>query len=190
MSLVLKPKGNLTVSGMMEDRSANGRTRLSGSWPVVRLWELEAERLFSAGDVGLIPWMPLTKTALRAEELMTQCRDRLTQVPDKSDRAGLMAVTQIVTGLAFPDKRFLDLFGGAEAMIESPVFDEVKALIHARAVRENILAALETRFGTIPSERVAALHTVKDQTRLKELHRLAITCPDLDAFVAALGSGQ
>jgi hypothetical protein len=100
-----------------------------------------------------------------------------------------MAVTQILAGLAFPDKRFLDLFGGAEAMIESPVLDEVKALIDARAKREYILAALETRFGTVPTERVAALHEVKDAARLNELHRLAITCPDLDAFGKGLAGG-
>ncbi len=190
VSLVLKPKGNLTVAGAVEARSASGRTKLGGSWPVVRLWELEADQLLAAGDVGLVPWVPLTKTTLAAEELMSRCHDRLVRVPDKADRAGLMAVTQILAGLAFPDKRFLNLFGGPEAMIESPVLDEAKALIRVRAKREDILAALEIRFGTVPAERVAALHTVKDEGRLKELHRLAITCPDLDAFVAGLASGR
>jgi len=129
---------------------------------------------------------------------MTRCRDRLVQVPDKSDRAGLMAVTQILAGLAFPDKRFLDLFGGAEAMIESPVLDEVKEILRKQyqaeariaTLRENVVANLETRFGTFPPDRVAPLQAITDTTRLKELLRLAVTCPDLDTFVAALGSGQ
>src|SRR5206468_218623 len=118
------------------------------------------------------------------------CRDRLVAVPDATDRAGLSAVTQILAGLAFPDKRFLDLFGGAQAMIESPVLDEVKALIRVRAIRENIRATLEARFGSVPAERVAPLDAVADETRLKELVRLAATCSDLDTFVAGLTAGK
>ena len=194
VSLVLKPKGNLAVAGASERVSPRGGTRIVGSWPVVRLWELEAEQLLGAGDAGLIPWVPLTKTTLPAEELMMRCRDRLAQVPDKTDRAGLMAVTVILSGLAFPGKDFLNLFGGATAMIESPVLDEVKAILKKRyeadATRQAVVEALEVRFGSVPLERIAALNAIEDQARLKELHRLAITCPDLDAFVAALGSGQ
>ena len=250
VSLVLKPKGNLTVSGTAAVTSRSGRVRLSGSWSVIRLWELDAETLFSAGDPGLIPWVPLTKTTLSADELMTRCRDRLAQVPKPSDRAGLMAVTQLLAGLAFPDRRFLNLFGGAKAMIESPVYDEMVGLIRqyleaemkeklevemrekaqhleaemrekaqhleaemreklevemkekvqaeerekvARvrlsALREAVGANLETRFGPIPAERLAALAEVTDEAKLQTLLRLAITCPDVDSFVAGLAAG-
>jgi hypothetical protein len=222
ISLVLKPKGNLTVTGTTERTSPTGRTRIGGSWPVVRLWELDAEALLATGDVGLIPWVPLTKTTLTPDVLMTRCHDRLATVADPSDRAGLMAVTQILAGLAFPDRRFLDLFGGAETMIESPVLDEVIALIEKRltakieaevktkveaevkaratavgaaqgriaAIRENVVATLEARFGSVPVDRIAPLDAITDEVRLKELLRLAVTCPDLDAFVAGLASGK
>jgi hypothetical protein len=194
ISLILKPKGNVTVTGSAERSSVQGKTKVRGSWPVVRLWEMEADQLLTAGDPGLIPWVPLTKTSLSPEELMTQCRDRLAQVSDAKDRAGLNAVTQILVGLAFPDKRFLDLFGGADAMIESPVLDEVKELIRKRAeaeaTRRAIRATLEARFGSVPAERVSSLDVMTDETRLKELVRLAATCADLDTFVAALAAGK
>jgi hypothetical protein len=202
VSLILKPKGKLTVTGASERTSARGATRVSGSWPVVRLWELDAEVLLSSPDVGLVPWVPLTKSALAPEELMTRCRDRLVQVSDPNDRAGLMAVTQILAGLAFPDKRFLDLFGGAKAMIDSPVLDEVKEILKKQyeaeftakarvaTLRETIRTTLEARFGAVPAERVAALEAVADEARLKELVRLAATCPDVDAFVAGLTTGK
>src|SRR5581483_9392854 len=121
VSLVLKPKGNLSVTGSAERIGARGRTRIGGTWPVVRLWELDAETLFAAGDVGLIPWVPLTRSTDSPDVLMTRCRDRLAVVPDPADRAGLIAVTYILAGLAFPDRRFLNLFGGAKVMIDSPV---------------------------------------------------------------------
>jgi hypothetical protein len=194
VSLVLKPKGNLNVTGASDRTSPRGRTRIGGSWPVVRLWELDAETLLNSPDVGFIPWAPLARTTLSPDELMTRCRDRLVQVPDANDRAGLVAVTQILAGLAFPDRRFLKLFGGAEVMIESPVLDEVKEILRQRyeadgrrkALQEAILANLEARFGAVPPERVESLKTITDENRLKTLLRLAATCPDLDAFVAGL----
>jgi predicted transposase YdaD len=198
VSLVLKPKGKLTVAGSSERVSSRGGTRIGGSWPVVRLWELEADTLLGAGDAGLVPWVPLTKTALAPEALMARCHERLMQVANPNDRAGLMAVTQILAGLAFPDKRFLDLFGGAETMIESPVLDEVKEILKkryeaegaAKATRQAIRATLEARFGTVPAERVVPLEAVADENRLKELVRLAATCADLDAFVAGLTAAK
>lgn len=189
VSLVLKPKGNLAVAGSADRTSSRGQTRIAGTWPVVRLWELDAEALLAAGDVGLIPWVPLAKTTLTPDELLTRCRDRLVTVPDPNDRAGLIAVTYILAGLAFPGQRFLHLFGGAKVMIDSPVLDEVKELIRVRNTQELVAAVLDARFGAVPADRIAALNSVTDETRLKALLRLAATCPDLDAFVAGLTAG-
>jgi hypothetical protein len=69
------------------------------------------------------------------------------------------------------------------------VLDEVKSLIRARAIRENILAFLESRFGSIPAEGVSALERVSDESSLKELVRLAASCADLDAFAKSLAGG-
>ncbi len=157
---------------------------LGGAWSVVRLWDLDAEELFAAGDVGLIPWVPLTRSTQPPEQLLTRCRDRLAAVTDPNDRAGLMAVAQILAGLAFPDRRFLNLFGGAEVMIESPVLDEVKEIIQKRERVQVILDILSDRFGLIPEDVRAKLTALTDLTRLRALVRLAATCPDLAAFAA------
>jgi hypothetical protein len=190
ISLVLKQKGNLAVNGISERTSRRGRTRIGGSWPVVRLWELDAETLLAAGDAGLIPWVPLTRTSLEPDVLMTRCRDRIAGVSDKNDREGLSAVTQILAALAFPNRRFLDLFGGPHVMIESPLLDELKALMRVYALHDATIAALEVRFGTVPADRVAPLREITDYARVRELHKLAVMCPDLDTFVAALKAGQ
>jgi hypothetical protein len=190
VSLVLKPKGKLEVAGSSERVSRRGRTRIDGSWPVVRLWELEAESLLSVADPGLVPWVPLTHTTLGPDALMTLCRDRIAQVPDKDDRAGLTAVTQILAALAFPNRRFLDLFGGPKVMIDSPILDEVKALMRIYTLHEAIIEALEARFGAVPAERVAPLREITDDARVRALLKLAVTCPNLDAFFAALDPGR
>jgi predicted transposase YdaD len=142
IALVLKPKGNLTVTGAANRVSVRGGTRMSGSWPVVRLWELDADQLLAAGDAGLIPWVPLTRTALPPDELMARCHERLVQVPDPNDRAGLLAVTQLLAGLAFPDRRFFKLFGGSQ-MFDSPVFEEVKEMLRAHIEKEVLQEGLQ-----------------------------------------------
>jgi len=142
--------------------------------------------------VGLIPWVPLTRSTDSPDVLMTRCRDRLAVVPDPADRAGLIAVTYILAGLAFPDRRFLNLFGGAKVMIDSPVLDEVKELIkelmRVETLREAVAANLEARFGTVPPERLSGLADVTDVARLRALLKLAATCPDVETFVAGLAA--
>ena len=57
--LVLHPKGNQQVAGSAHLQSACGWTRLQSAWKVVELWTVPAEDLLAAGDVGMIPWVPL-----------------------------------------------------------------------------------------------------------------------------------
>jgi hypothetical protein len=202
VSLILKPKGNANVSGVAERSSSRGHTKLGGSWPVVELWKQDAESLLAMGDVGLIPWVPLARSAMTPELLLLQCRDKIATVADPADRAGLMAVTQILAGLAFPDRRFLHLFGGPEVMIESPVLDEVKEILRKRYIaegrvegaiqtlRHSVIAILEARFGPVPAERLSGLATVVDQTQLENLQKYAATCQDVEAFLARLVSAQ
>ena len=116
-------------------------------------------------------------------------------VPDAADRKGLLAVTEILAGLAFPDRRFLDLFGGAEAMIESPVLDEEKEILRKRyetegrvkSGQEHIIAFLDARFGSVSDEVRARVAGVTDSGRLEVLVRQAATCPDVVAFAASVG---
>ena len=60
ISLVLHPRGNAEVQGQQQRASKHGLTRLFAEWHVVNLWKELAEPLLAAGDVGLIPWVPLT----------------------------------------------------------------------------------------------------------------------------------
>lgn len=196
--LVLKPKGNLTVSGTATRRSRQGTTTFTARWPVVNLWDVDADELLAGNDPGLIPWVPLARSTRPRDELLLACRDRLNAVPNRAERSTLLAVTAILAGLAHDPKGLLTLFGGVENMIESPVLDElmefarekervkVQAETRLSTTRVTLLAFLEARFGAVPADVQAALAGVTDLARLDALVRTAATCPDLAAFAAAL----
>ncbi len=68
-------------------------------------------------------------------------------------------------------------------MRESPAYEEIRHEGRVEQSRVNILIVLEVRFSTEAAEQVRAdVQAVEDLTRLGRLHRLAVRCPDLDAF--------
>ena len=67
--LVLRPKGKFRVGTSHSVRSRLGWSSLAGTWKVVELWELSADELLTANDVGLIPWVPLTSFDRRPEDI-------------------------------------------------------------------------------------------------------------------------
>ena len=121
------------------------------------------------------------------------------QVPDPADRNGLIAVTDIFVGLAFPGRSFFELMRGSPmfdkvietAYNESPAFRRTVEGVYTRqSIRRSILTALTARFGAAPAECEAGLDAVSDEARLYELVRLAATCPDVHTFMAALTAGE
>jgi hypothetical protein len=87
-------------------------------------------------------------------------------------------VPQVLAGLCYNDPGLLAVFGGREAMIESPVLQELLA----ERAHQLILGLLEDRFGPVPAEVIGALSAIKDEERLKQLNKLAARCTNLEAF--------
>ncbi len=210
VSLVLKSKGNASVSGRMTQSSLRGTSRIGGDWPVTRLWELTADRLLADDDVGLVPWVPLTQTDLPPNELLGRCAERIAAVPNELERSGLLAVTQILAGLAYPKLRFDTILGGAKAMIESPVLDEAMELMEkivTERVEKRVEARIEAQVAAQVTAQIAAqlaahtrgainqmlakrfgsavvssLDSIHDQKTLDALLIQAATCSSLENF--------
>jgi predicted transposase YdaD len=53
-----------------------------------------------------------------------------------------------------------------------------------RARHQTLLEILEVRFGVVPEGLRETLSTIRDLERLKSLHKAAVTCADLEAFVS------
>jgi hypothetical protein len=99
LTVVLRPRGDVEVGSEEELHSRLGWTGLRINWRVVKLWTLPAEQLLAANDVGLVPWVPLTRFTGPPEVLLQECRQRIDAQAPAEERDNLLAVTQVMTRL-------------------------------------------------------------------------------------------
>ena len=140
----------------------------------------------AAGDPGLVPWVLLAQWEGPPEPVFRRCRALIDARADPGERDNLLAVTQVLAGLRYNDPGLLQILGGREAMIESPVLQELLAETRAETeledARRYTLAALRRRFGAVSGELVSQVESIEDRDRLDRLFDAALICPDLSAF--------
>lgn len=192
ITLVLHPRGNLQITGSLDLISLGGMTHWSVRWKVVELWSIPAKALLDAHDVGLIPWVPLTHFGGPPEPIFQQCRARIDEGAAPEERENLLAVTQVLAGLRYNESGLSQILGGRDAMIESPVLQELKADWTREAAlqtnRRAIVHVLVVRFGPQAEELASQLETIADDARLEELIKLAASCSDLQSFQKELAA--
>jgi hypothetical protein len=182
LMLVLRPRGQFRISGRHGVRSRLGLAGLEVEWRLIELWTLPAEQFLAEGDVGVVPWVPLMQFDGPPEALLERCAAKIEGKAHPKDRADLLAVSQVITGLRFADPELLRLLGGQKAMIESPLLQKMKA----ETIQELILDALKDRFGTVPRDVTKLLREIIDEKRLRQLNRVANKCANMEAFREAL----
>jgi ribosomal protein S17E len=123
--LVLRPKGQVQVLGASEVASPSGRTRMWGRWPVVELWKLPADAMLALREPGLVPWIPLMKTAKPPDQLLKECREIIDEGAAPEELDNILAVAQILASLRYNEQRLFDFFGGKKAMIMTPYLKEI-----------------------------------------------------------------
>jgi hypothetical protein len=146
--LCLCPRGRCRVPGQAEERSRLGWTGEALRWKVIELWTLPAEELLQAPGVGVVPWAVLARHEGPPEVLLRRCRDRLDR-EGGGQRANLLAVTQVFARLHFDRPEWLDILGGREVMLESPLIQDIVAESNQATRVESILQVLEARFGAL-----------------------------------------
>jgi hypothetical protein len=188
--LVLRPKGKYRVPRSRSLRSRHGFSSCRLKWHVVELWTIPAEELLQAGDVGLIPWVPLTDFTDPPETMLQRCRESIERHAPPGEKANLLVVTQVFSFLRYNDLGLLTILGGKNVMLEIPFLDEIvmeKTRETARqtareTAQQDIITFLEARFGDVPSDVVEGIESIDDHAQLRGLVRLAASCPDLAAF--------
>jgi hypothetical protein len=90
VALVLHPRGKRPIPSELVIQSDEGSTRIHVQWKLVELWKIPAANLLAAGDIGLIPWVPLAQFNGPPEPIFRACRDRIEQDPDPKERESIM----------------------------------------------------------------------------------------------------
>ena len=175
--------------------------RVLVQYQVIRLSELDGQRILDEGHSGLLPFAPLMQrpAGVDAEAWLRQCVNRAQEMPmDETVKANYLVHLAILSGLTYNIETIATIISEA-TMYESSVvqyFTE-KALKQgieqggrACAV-EDLLDVLAVRFELAASDQLAVrLGAIDDVQRLKQLHRAAIQVPSLEAFRHLLDSDE
>ncbi|WP_165222014.1 hypothetical protein [Aquisphaera insulae] len=140
--LVLRRRGRRPAPRMARLRSESGRTSFMVKWHLIELWEIPAEILLASEDVGVLPWVSLSRIDGPPGPIFRRCRDRILSEAPAEERESLMAISQVLARLRYHDETIFQLLGGRKAMLELPFLEELKAewireaLEQDRAARE------------------------------------------------------
>jgi hypothetical protein len=155
--LVLRPKGRVEVADHITLRSHGGLTDLRASWRVVELWNVPASELLAMGEPGLMPWVPLTRLDGPVPAILGECRRIIDERARPEEHDNLLAITQVLMNLVYDDAALYAIFGGKEAMIESPMLNELVAEQVAKKLdekfAEQVAKKLHEKFAERVSER-------------------------------------
>ncbi len=123
--VVLRPKGRYQVPSSVHIAGCCGESGLDLHWRVVDLSAFEADALLDLGDPGLAAWSLLGQMGSSPKRTVERCRQVIETHPDAVERRSLLTIAQIFLGIRYNEKSLLQLLGGHEAMIESPVLDQL-----------------------------------------------------------------
>ncbi len=171
--------------------------RVLVQYKVIRLIELEGQRILDGGLMGLLPFVPLMQRpkGVAAEAWLRQCVHRAQEIPmDETVKDNYLADLAILSGLVYKSETIMTIISEA-TMYESSVvqyFTEkgikqgieqgIERGSRERAV-EDLLDVLEIRFELASSDPLAVrIGAIDDVQRLKQLFRAAIQVPSLEAF--------
>jgi hypothetical protein len=191
VALTLHDRGNVRVTPDIRLNSPLGYTRLEAGWRVVNLWELKAADFLPLTDPGMAPWVSLMRIDGPPEPVLQQCKDVIEAKTTGGELENLRVTMQLLGSLRFDKQLLKKLFARKDTMIESPILQEWLTEHEVKVRQTVVLEALEAHFGTpVPADVSAAVRVVQDETRLKELHRAAITSATLDDFRTLLTPAQ
>ena len=158
--LILKPRGQMAQAGRLQRESRSGQVQLAARWPVVQLWQIDAEEIFASGELGLVPLVPLTRMTRDPNEVYADCLMRLQAVPDDPLRSALLAVTKILADFA---------------AVQNANWTRTEELQGGFGMRfmEVVLAEIEQRKENERLQRIAELEKVREEVR-EEVQQQAI----------------
>lgn len=175
--VALRPVATIPPSPFTLTRG-RGELGFQYAYDVVHLWEIPARRVLEQADVHLWPLVALMADAPAA--VVTAAAGIAAADLPYADRAELAGLLAVLTGLQFPRilvEELLRRNAMLHDLIEASSFTAIlreegeakgrqegeakgRQEGEARALQDAVLAILTARFGAVPPDEVAALHTV------------------------------
>ena len=203
--IYLRPNAGQRDPGFYEQDLSGYRVVIQ--YNVIRLSEVEGQRILDAGHSGLIPFTPLMKPpeGMASDAWLHQCiHTAQTHAIARTSKADYLAGMVALSELVYESEMISDIIfkeGLMDLIRESSLiqyfkregreegFEQGIEQGERKSTLEDILEVLEIRFD-LPashslSDRIAA---IEDLQRLKQLHRAAIQVSDLDEFGRMLDS--
>lgn len=190
VSVLLLLTSSSRVSECYVDEEVRYRFRL------VKVYELEAHRIFREGPECLFPFIPLMRGG---EELLEAVERRIYEGDyTREEKADLLTGMAILGGLVSSEIPLKLLQRRRDIMIESAAYELIKKEGFEEGLqqglqqglleeaREMVLEALEERFGLISPSLVSRIKSIQQRETLKSLHRAAIRAKNLNEFKALL----
>ena len=205
--VVLRPGGSLKKSWRM----------VTWGWPVatccfdvIALWEVDAAVVMAQGLTGLYPLLPLMRWEEEAEPaaiLEHSQRLILDGIAPLEARADAYVGLRVLSAIRYPSELVSQILQRRGLMLESPVYREIleegrqagleqgleqgreEGLEQGRedGLRDDVLAALEVRFGAVPAALAEQVRRRRGRPELEGLLRRAIVVESLEAFARELG---
>ena len=164
---------------------------------VIRLIEIEGQRILDEGHSGLIPFTPLMKPpeGMASEAWLHRCIHTARTHPiARSSRANYLAGMAVLSELIYESETVSEIImkeGLMDLIRESSLIQYFKQegieegieQGERRSTIEAILEVLEIRFDLSESHPLSTrIAAIDDLQHLKRLHRAAIQVPNLEAF--------
>ena len=203
--IYLRPNAGQRDPGFYEQALPGYRVVIQ--YNVIRLIEVEGQRILNEGHSGLIPFTPLMKPpeGMASEAWLRQCvhtaRTRpIARTLKANYLAGMVALSELVyesetiSDIIFKENimdliRESSLFQSLTQQSREESFEQGIEQGERKSTLEDILEVLEIRFDFPTShplsDRIAAIENLQ---RLKQLHRAAVQVSNLDEFGRLLDS--
>jgi hypothetical protein len=191
VTFVLHPRGTYRLPSETTISSPRGTCSMTFRWRVVEMWTLDGRTLLDSGDVGLVPWVPLTHLGADPVQELRECHERILRDTPPRDVDFMLNVLRVFTRFVYDKRVERDALGGSpmlpeHVLIEMPfiqeMIEEARTETTLKTKRDSILAVIEARFGSSPTDLDVQLAAIRSIDRLQQLTRLAVTCPDPESF--------
>ena len=170
-------------------------------YKVIRLIEIEGQRVLDTGHSGLIPFTPLMKPpeGMAPDAWLRQCiHTARTRPIARSSKADYLAGMVALSELVYESEIISDIIfkeGIMDLIRESSLIQYFTQQSREEGGREraieDILDVLEIRFDLRETDPLSArIAAIEDLQRLKQLHRAAVQVSNLDEFRHRLDSTE